>query len=219
MSAFPFAGVVFDVDGVLFDTERLSRKSWEEIGAEMGWPQARALHDGCTGQTQRTIRRYLQDRLGPEFPGEEFMARTSRRTQDYMERDGVPLMPGVRETLAFLNGLGAPTALATSTGYARTMRRLELSGLGPCFRAVVTGDDVSHSKPHPEIYLTACAKLGVEPGRTLAVEDSLNGVRSACAAGMPTALIPDLVLPTPEIEAMAWRRFRDLLELRAALEP
>ena len=124
---------------------------------------------------------------------------------------------GARELLEFLHSRGLPMALATSRGAATTKLKLDHSGLGRYFQSVITGDMVSRGKPHPEIYLTACAALGTAPARTMAVEDSPNGIRSASAAGMPTVMIPDLLPPTAELDGLLWRRFDSLDALREYL--
>lgn len=155
--------------------------------------------------------------FGPEFDREQFLLTCSQRSQNRMEREGVPLKPGVREILDFLREKNIPTALATSTNRDRTLRRMEMTGLTPYFSAMITGDQVEHSKPDPEIYLLACKALGAAPARTLAVEDSRNGILSASAAGMPTVMIPDMIAPTPELEKLLFQRFDSLLELRKFL--
>lgn len=217
MMEFPFDGVVFDVDGVLFDTERLGWSNWQAVGQEMGWPQAGDRYLDVVGQNRADIRRKLTEFFGPQFPVQEFMLTCSQRGQERIEREGVPLKSGVREILSALQKAGIPLALATSTGADRTQRRLELTGLGPFFRSVITGDLVEHSKPHPEIYEIACRSLGTDPARTLAVEDSRNGILSAHAAGMAVAMVPDLIPPTPELEALLWGRFDNLSQLQERL--
>lgn len=217
MSQFPFDGVVFDVDGVLFDTEKLSWKNWAEVGQHMGWPQVADHYLEVVGQNRADIRQKLYELLGPDFPIEYFLLTCSRRAQCIMEQKGVPLKPGVREILTALQKRGVPLALATSTNADRTQRRLEMTGLGPFFQTVITGDLVEHSKPHPEIYQIACRNLGTEPARTLAVEDSRNGILSAHAAGMAVAMVPDLIPPTPELEALLWGRFDHLAQLQERL--
>ena len=106
-------------------------------------------------------------------------------------------------------------ALATSTHRVRTDRRLELSGLAQYFQATVTGNEVSHGKPHPEMYLTACGKLKADPARCLAVEDSRNGVLSAHAASMTVFMVPDLIPPTEDLQAIA-RQFESLSDIQTS---
>ena len=170
------------------------------------------------GQNRADILQQMLDLFGPDFPRETFLLTCSARSQARMEQEGVPLKPGVREILEFLTARGIPAALATSTNRERTHRRMEMTGLGPCFSAVVTGDQVEHSKPDPEIYQLACQALGTAPSRTLAIEDSRNGILSAHAAGMPVVMIPDLIPPAPELERLLFRRCTSLLEVRELLD-
>lgn len=218
MSRFDLEGVVFDVDGVLFDTERLSQGTWNAVSTELGWPQVGRAYLEFVGQNRADILQKMLDLFGPDFPRETFLRTCSARSQERMEREGVPLKPGVREILEFLTARGIPAALATSTNQERTQRRMEMTGLGPCFSAVVTGDQVEHSKPDPEIYQLACRALGTAPARTLAIEDSRNGILSAHAAGMPVVMVPDLIPPTPELELLLFRRCTSLLEVRELLD-
>jgi len=207
-------GVVFDVDGLLFDTERLGHSVWTEIGEEMGCPQAAENYLHFVGRSRRDNLVEMARLFGPDFPGEAFMANCSKRAMDRMIRDGVPLKEGVHEILDFLKERNIPVALATSTYRDRTLLRMEMTGLGHYFQSMTTGDQVKQSKPHPEIYQMACRDLGVDPARTLAVEDSRNGILSAHGAGMLPVMIPDLIPPTPELEELLFRRFASLLELR-----
>ena len=153
MTQLDIQGIVFDVDGVLFDTERLTHQTWKAVSREMGWPQVGEAYLEFVGQNRTDIFRKMVELFGEEFPKETFMKVCSAYSQARMEREGVPMKPGVREILAFLKERGVPAALATSTGRPRTERRMEMTGLGPYFSAIITGDQVVHSKPDPEIYL------------------------------------------------------------------
>lgn len=214
MSELNLQGVVFDVDGVLFDTERLCQNVWITLSREMGWPEAGERYLEFVGQNRTDIRAKMLRFWGPEFPMEQFLQTCSQRSQARIERDGVPMKPGVVEILDFLHEKGIPIALATSTGQERTLRRMELTGLGHYFQAMITGDMIEHSKPDPEIYQLACRSLGTRPEHTLAVEDSRNGILSAHAAGMPVVMVLDLIPPTPELEELICCRCSSLLDLR-----
>ena len=205
------------MDGVLFDTERLTQQTWLTVSREMGWPQVGEAYLEFVGQNRTDIFRKMVELFGQEFPKEAFMKVCSAYSQARMERDGVPVKPGVREILTFLKERGIPTALATSTGRPRTQRRLEMTGLAPYFSAAITGDQVVHSKPDPEIYLLACEALHTDPYHTLAIEDSRNGILSASRAGMPVIMVPDMIPPTPDLEALLLRRCSSLLEVRDLL--
>ena len=161
MTGLKIEGVVFDVDGVLFDTERLTQQTWLAVSREMGWPQVGEAYLEFVGQNRADIFQKMEDLFGAEFPKDAFMAACSARSQARMETEGVPMKPGVGEVLELLRSRGVPTALATSTGRPRTERRMEMTGLGPCFSAIITGDQVAHSKPDPEIYLMHCGGGGL----------------------------------------------------------
>lgn len=131
MSRFDLEGVVFDVDGVLFDTERLSQEIWNAVSTELGWPQVGRAYLEFVGQNRADILQKMLDLFGPDFPRETFLLTCSARSQERMEREGVPLKPGVREILEFLTARRVPAALATSTNRERTQRRMEMTGSAP----------------------------------------------------------------------------------------
>ena len=214
MSKLQLQGIVFDADGTLFDTERLARTVW--LGVAREW-RAEAIEEHymeLIGRNREGIFSLLKSVTPPDFPLDDFLQTCSQRSREKLQREGVPVKEGAREVLELCSCKGLPIALATSSGWATTQYKLENSGLERYFRAVITGDKVSHGKPHPEIYLTACQALSIDPVHSMAVEDSKNGVLSAHAAGMMTVMIPDLLPPTPELEALAFRKFSSLLQLR-----
>ena len=218
MSALRLAGAVFDADGTLFDTERLALKVWLGVAREWDAPGIEAHYLELVGRNREGIVALLRQVTPPGFPLDDFLLECSRRSRARLETEGVPVKAGAREILEFLSAKGLPLALATSSGANTTRYKLENSGLDRYFRAVVTGDQVLRGKPDPEIYLTACRAIGADPARTLGVEDSKNGVLSAHRAGLMTALVPDLIPPTPEMEGAAFGVFDDLTRLRDWLE-
>lgn len=210
--------IVFDVDGVLFDTEVLIRTVWEERSTEMGWPQVGENYLAFVGQNRNGIQSKMLEMFGPEFPSLDFLTCCSERCQQRIEAEGVPFKPGIREILDYLHSINMPLALATSTNRPRTMRRMEMTGLIHDFQAIITGDMVENSKPSPDIYLMACEKLGVNPADAIAVEDSANGIRAAHAAGMQVIMIPDLIPCSPELEPMLLNCVPSLTALRDYLK-
>jgi len=206
--------VVFDADGTLFDTETLMHKIWVEVGQELNFTRPSQEYLDFVGLNRTALLALMAERYGDDFDGYGYLIRCVDRLAQHIDREGVPLRPGAREILEFLHERGIPAALATSTQRIRTDRRLELSGLAPYFQATITGDEVSKGKPDPEMYLTACQKLGVSPHRAIAVEDSRNGILSAHAAGMMPVMIPDMIPPTPELEALLFQKFNSLLDFR-----
>ena len=213
-----FDAVIFDADGTLFDTETLMYEVWVEIGRDMGLSITIPEYLHYVGLNRKAVLDVMRERIGPDFDGADFMVRCVARLSERIEEEGVPLKPGVREILELLHQKGIPAGLATSTHRVRTDRRLELCGLGEYFSAVVTGDEVSKGKPDPEIYRAVCGELSVSPEACLAVEDSRNGILSAHHAGLKVAMIPDMVPPTAELEAIALQKFSSLLELRDYLQ-
>lgn len=209
--------VVFDADGTLFDTEGISQHSWVIISQEMGFPQVGKNYLHFVGRNHTDILGELLALYGPALPAETLMERCAQRSRAYADAHGIPLKTGAREVLDSLRDRGIPLAMATSTGRARTMERLALTGLADHFSVVVAGDMVQHSKPEPDIYLLACQGLGIDAAQTLAVEDSPNGILSAHRAGIRVAMVPDLLPPTPDLESLLWGCFPDLLALRDRL--
>ncbi len=210
--------VVFDMDGVLLDTESMSDRNWFEAAAEMGISKA-DISDAlnvCRGSNSRWIEEELDRRFGtlPGFTGAAFLRRTGELFHELEVNEGIPLKKGAAEILAYLKKRGYPLALASSTKGEAVKRQLRNAGLIDFFNVIITGDMVKKSKPDPEIYLTACSKLGVPPEECAGVEDSLNGVRSTAAAGMFAIMVPDMVQPTEDIKLLLFRLCKDLLELK-----
>ncbi|NLL80615.1 MAG: HAD family phosphatase [Clostridiales bacterium] len=205
--------VVFDMDGVLYDTESISMKSWKEAGKQMSVPDVGQTALDCIGMNRKGMFDYFYKKYGKDFPVEEFLDRTRALSVAQIERDGLPVMKGAREVLEFLTKKGYPLALASSTRQVTVLKHLEETGLRRYFQAVVCGDMVVNSKPAPDIYRMACKELGIDPKEAAAVEDSFNGIRSAHAAGMLPIMVPDMVQPTGEILKLVWKKCDSLLEV------
>lgn len=214
--------VVFDMDGVLFDTERISCESCFEASRQLGLGITEEAVYGCFGLNAADGRVHVIGCMEHAYPGGTFPYDAYKQKHDelFAKRleDGPPLKEGVRELLAFLREKGVKTAVASSTNYTRVKSNLDRSGLTKYFEEVIAGNMVEHSKPQPDIYLKACSALGVNPKEAAAVEDSPNGIRSAAAAGMLTVMVPDMVQPTPELEALYDLKFDSLSGLQKYLE-
>lgn len=189
--------VVCDMDGLLVDSERMERRVWQRAAQalELELSDERfATFVGHSGDRNDALLRHY---YGEAFDVSAFRAICHRGMQELMESEGIALRPGAREWLAFVIELGLPLGLATSSGPVAVRERL--GGLLPLFAAVVTRADVAHGKPYPDLYLEAARRLGVEPGRALAVEDSPAGTQAALAAGMPVVVVPDLIAPPDDV--------------------
>lgn len=202
--------VVFDMDGVLFDTEILCMKSWVAVAEERGLPGMEEIFPKCIGCNANGSKKYVMEAYGEDFDYEGFRQQASAWFWNYIEKNGLPVKPGAEEILKWLKENGWVIGLASSTKRSTVLNHLEQAGFRDFFSAVVTGDMVEHGKPNPDIYLLACRELSVEPSETYAIEDSPNGIRAAHAAGMMPFMVPDMLAPNEEMRALSERIFEDL---------
>ena len=196
------AAVVFDMDGLLLDSERLALAAFIDTCDHFDLGDQTAVFMRCVGINQERGKRVLRDGL----PGTaDYLAFARLWDSKCLERfadASIPLKSGAEELLQDLKAFGVPTAIATSTSASRATLKLQHSGILQEFDVIVGGDDVRRSKPFPDIYLKAAELLGVHPERCLALEDSENGVRSALGAGMIVIQVPDLVQPSVAVREL-----------------
>ena len=206
----PPSAVVFDMDGLLFDTERLYEQAAMAAAAELGYELDSAFHRTTVGSPWPVIRGLLLDRYGATFAAEDLREAARRIFGELAERERL-LKPGALELLDLL---GLPRAIATTSSRATVQRHLEAHDLVGRFHHIVAHGDYARHKPAPDPFLKAAEQLGVAPELCLALEDSHNGVRAASAAGMMTIMIPDLLPPTEEIRGLCTHIVLDLHDVR-----
>ncbi len=208
-------GAIFDMDGLLLDTERVYQENWVETAKKFGqtpYPEFPTAVSGTTGEGQRQIiHRYY-----PEVDAWAFQRDCISRVDGILNRRCAPEKPGAREILEFLRGKGVRTAVASSSGRERILSNLCQTGLENLFDAIVSGQEVAQGKPEPGIFLLAAERIGCAPGECYVFEDSVNGVRAGIAAGCVTVMVPDLV-PPPEGLAIS-RVCASLHEARELIE-
>ena len=209
--------IVFDMDGVLIDSERLVLRSWECVGEDLGLKGLHELFFRCIGTTHASTKKVFDAAYGGSVDYQDFRDRTRVYYMTFT-RDGIPLKPGVMELLRWLKEQGWKTGLASSSREANVRHNMDVTGMGRYFDALVCGDMLTASKPAPDIYLRACAELCVEPAQTYAVEDSRNGILSASAAGMKALLVPDMVAPDEVMTRHALSIFPDLFAVQRWLQ-
>jgi HAD superfamily hydrolase (TIGR01509 family) len=212
-----FRAVILDMDGLMLDTEVLSRDTGIALAAEYGVVFDADLYRGFIGRTLDDIRSSLNELYGAEFPAVEFMARWEADMADALRTAPVPLKPGLSELLAHLEAARLPRAVATSTTADKALEWLAAAGIAPRFHAIITGEQVPRGKPEPDIFLEAAARLRVPPEACLVLEDSEHGVRGAHAAGMTVVMVPDLAPPSAEAAALTHLVLEDLHAVRAWL--
>lgn len=211
------AAVVFDMDGLLFDTERLYQEAALAAAAELGREMDSAFFRSTVGFPWLVTRDRLIERYGPTFAVDELRSVARRIFQEMVDKE-LPLKPGVAELLGLLDELGLPRAIATTSARATVEHHLGTHGLAERFHHIVAHDDCERHKPDPDPFLKAAALLGVQPQHCLALEDSHNGVRSASAAGMMTVMVPDLLPITEEMRALCLHIVGDLHDVRRLFE-
>ena len=194
--------VIFDMDGLLLDTERIALAVFLETCEFFGIGDQTEVFMQCVGVNQVLGDRILRQGLDGKVDYPAFSRRWEDRYRDRTLREPVPLKTGAKALLKELAKQNMPLAVATSTQTQRALEKLEKAEILDRFHAVIGGDQVEYSKPHPEIYRMAARTLGRVPEACLALEDSENGVRSAVTAGMTVIQIPDLVQPSPELRSL-----------------
>ena len=193
-------GVIFDMDGLMFDTERLWDTLWEPTCREMGVAMP-ADADAFLASGRGLAGQALAEHIREYFPtvDPQKMLQTAWRLADELFAKGVPCKPGLFELLDVLEERGIPRIVASSSPRSMILQNLSTTGAGRYFAQVVCGADVEHSKPAPDIFLLAASRLGVDIRRCLVLEDSLNGLRAARASGAVSVMVPDLRPYGPEV--------------------
>ncbi len=208
--------VVFDLDGLLIDTEAGFRDSLIAAAAERGYDLPLSLFHRLLGVPNAESIGTLKAHYGPDFDAEGLFVACWTRFHDTVDLAKL-LKTGVLELLDYLDELGVPKAIATSSPHASIELHLGPSGIIGRFDTIVAKGDYARSKPAPDPYLLAAQRLGIDPTKCLALEDSHNGVRSAHAAGMMTIMVPDLLEPTDEMHAKCVGIARTLHDVRDLL--
>ena len=205
--------VLFDMDGLLLDSETLSLQCFNDEITARGLDEQNAVFMSLIGTNERAQRDILSKSLGHLLDIEAFWKDWKQRYQSTVENHPVPLKKGARELLEWLKQNGIARSVATSSNTEHATHLLKNAEIMSYFDVIVGGDQVTRSKPEPDIYLKAAEETGVQVSNAIALEDSANGVRAAVAAGLHVVQVPDLVQPTEELLGLGHRVCRDLGEV------
>lgn len=203
MDTKAFKALIFDMDGLLLDTERLFMAIRAKVMADYGYIHRDEDYFRTIGTGGDNLMRILEEIYGSDYPAME-ISRDARRLQlEHMREYGAPVKDGIRELLEWTAGKTIPCCVATSSPSAAADEYLRLGGIRDYFAFIIGGEEISRPKPDPEIFLTACDRMGVAPDEALVFEDSENGILAAHRAGTHIVCIPDLKSPATEIAGLA----------------
>jgi HAD superfamily hydrolase (TIGR01509 family) len=211
-AVFRPAAVLFDMDGLMLDTERPAVSLWLRAARESGWAIDESVPMSTIGLNEANTRASVMAACGPSFPYDTVRARLIDLYQEYFEREGIAHRPGLLPLLDTLADLRVPLAVATSTVRAEAMEKLSRAGISDRFTVFACGDEVTRGKPEPDIFLLAASRLSVEPSDCVGFEDSTAGLRALAAAGIRSVFVKDMTEPPTDVLATVWRRCGDLSE-------
>lgn len=196
-------GVLFDMDGTMFDTETMSIYGWEVTAEKYGISITRDFMIGCMGLVTDAIRERFYDVYGREFDYDTFRSDKLKVMEDVINKSGVPHKKGLTELLEYLKTNGIKCAVATSTSHDRALLNIERGGVLEYFDEIISGGMVEYGKPAPDIYVLAAERIGLKPEECMVLEDSKNGIISAHLSGSAAVLIPDVIPVDEDMTAAA----------------
>ena len=208
--------VIFDMDGTLVDTERVSQTAWRRAAADLGLDVPDRIWNAYVGCSLPNARAIMNEHLGDPALTDRLFAHQVELFFEIREQSLEPC-DGAIEALRSLVEAGVTVALATSTIREHALPLMERFGMAPLFSSMTFGDQIEHAKPAPDIYLEAARRMALDPRSCAAVEDSVNGALAACAAGMATYLIPEWATPTSDLTERCAAVLGSLRELPAAI--
>lgn len=210
--------VIFDMDGLMIDSERVTYDGYVVECGKLGETMDKEFYKQLLGRPVPSILQLFRDHFGQSFPIEQVIKDVHVYVERVFEEEGVPVKDGLVELLGYLKSHGYRTIVATSSARDRVDRILSLSGLAGYYDSSICGNEVQNGKPHPEIFLKACEKLGVSPCEALVLEDSEMGILAASSADIPVICVPDMKYPEEEFAAKTTRIVDSLHAVSGLLE-
>ena len=210
--------VIFDMDGILIDTERISFNAFKEVLKGYNYEMSEEFYLTMIGRNVKSIKELMLEEYGNDFPFEEVYKKKVKIAIDTIDRDGVIVKPGVHEIVDYLKNNNYRIAVATSTRKERAHYLLEQIGIKDKVDYIICGDQVVNSKPDPEIFLKAAKGIGIEPQNCMVIEDSDAGILAASRAGMTGINVPDMKKPDENMKKLAFKICSSLLDVKTYME-
>lgn len=210
-------GAIFDMDGLMFDTEKIYRHVWDHLPVEFGFDVCSGLGEAVCGTSGEDLKRIVRAHL-PKIDAEAFMDAGYDRVHDTVMAVQPDEKPGLHEIIRYLKARGMKLAVASGSPQEIIEINLKRAGLTEAFDAVISGFSVPHGKPAPDIFLESARRIGCDPKECYVFEDGANGIRAGAAAGCVTVMIPDLTAPDEELKTLCAAVFPTLLDAMHAIE-
>jgi HAD superfamily hydrolase (TIGR01509 family) len=212
------AAVIFDMDGLMLDTEPLAARAWTDAATSLGLAFDHAVTRRLVGRNFPDCVALIRAHHGDGYPVDALMTAWHGAYDAIVAREGISLKAGLLDLLAWLDAERIPGAVATSTRRTRARAKLEQTALAHRFAVLVGGDEIARGKPAPDVFVAAAARLGIAAAECVVLEDSEPGIRGALAAGMAPIMVPDGEVPSPEVLALAPLVLPSLTEVRLHIE-
>lgn len=211
-------GLIFDMDGLMVDTEKLLTRFWREAAAFYGWEMTQEHVLGIRSLAGKYAAPKLQKEIAEDFDYYKVRLKRIELMNDFIEKNGIEKKPGLDELIAYGKDTGLKLAVATATDLERATKYLTSIDVFDKYDKVICGNMVKSSKPDPDIYITASAELGLPEGECIALEDSPNGIASASAAGCVPIFVPDLSEPDEQTAKLMYARCETLAHVIPVIE-
>ena len=203
--------IIFDMDGLMLDTEPLAIAGWKQTATKLGIAIPEEIYPSLIGLSAKTAKTRMLEYMGPDFDFDTALAMLHGYIDNYIDTHGVPLKPGLLYILDKLEENNIRKCVATSTFHDRAVEKLKLAGIAHRFEAIIGGDQVTHSKPAPDIFLKAAGICNTSPAECIVLEDSAAGTQAAFSAGIPVIVIPDLIPPSKTTRDQAYAICENLI--------